>query len=146
VASVPALLRPERVRAGVFWQGPGAAAAMTTIDAMVSPSRVQRTWDLQRAAPMRGTLSHVSIRTLSSPDGKVDIEVTPDLTVGSLKQRIALRLNIPPRKEQELTWWGTKLEDEKCLSHYKLTDLGSGPLELRLRSRVQAELEGLRNV
>lgn len=66
--------------------------------------------------------------------------------VAVLKQRIAHRLNIPPRKALELTWWGTKLEDDKSLGHYKLTDAGSGTVELRLRSRVQAELEQLRDV
>ena len=117
---------------------------MTTISALQSPSRVQRTWDLNRAAPARGVLSRLHVRSLSAPGGRVEVEASADMTVGMLKQRIAHMLNIPPRKDQQLQWWGLTLEDSRTLAECNISD--GGELQLCLRSRMQAELEGLKDV
>merc|ERR1712151_1038652 len=122
----------------------GSAVVMTTLSALESPSRVQRTWDLGRCAPTRGVLSQVFVRSLSAPNGRVEGEASADTTVGMLKQRIAHKLNIPPRKEQQLQWWGLTLEDAQTVADYKVSD--GGELQLRLRSRSLAELLGLKDV
>uniref|UniRef100_A0A7S0LGV7 Ubiquitin-like domain-containing protein n=1 Tax=Coccolithus braarudii TaxID=221442 RepID=A0A7S0LGV7_9EUKA len=118
---------------------------MAALSALASPSNVQCTWNLQRGAPSRaGELTHVIIRSLSAPDGRVQVEANPGMTVLQLKTRIAHSLNISPRKQLQLQWWGTPLEDNKTLQHHTVSD--GGELQLRLRSRAHSELEGMRGI
>ena len=64
-------------------------------------------------------------RLLAEPrllPGQIELEATEadggeltQLTVRELKQRIAHRLHISPRKLMTLRWWGAVMEDEKTL-------------------------------
>ena len=110
---------------------------------------VTRTWSMQRAAGDQAfsdkPVTKVSVRTISSREGQVELEeLTGELTVRELKQRVAHRLHISPRKEMTLRWWGTVMDDEKTLDECHVAD--GGLLELSLKNHTQGALEALKEV
>lgn len=140
---------------------------MTTLAAINSPHRVQRTWDLHRSAPTNGLkdLTCVRVRTryaleVGTSDGpmnghgaqpagggagELSVEARTEMTVGELKARVAHHLHITPRKVQRLDWWGLELgDDSKTLGECRIGE--NGLLQLSLRSRTQKELEPLKQL
>uniref|UniRef100_A0A7S4ES42 Ubiquitin-like domain-containing protein n=1 Tax=Chrysotila carterae TaxID=13221 RepID=A0A7S4ES42_CHRCT len=117
---------------------------MAFLDALVSPSRVQRTWDLQRSAPTRLELEHVLIRSLSAPNGNVQVEASASMTVKALKTHLAHLLNVPPRKSMHLLWWGAQMDDNCELGRYNINT--GAELHLKLTTRPISDLEGLREI
>ena len=105
---------------------------------------VTRTWSQQRSAPTKKVVTKVAVRTISNREGQVEFEATEELTVRELKQRIAHRLHISPRKLMTLRWWGAVMDDEKTLDECHVAD--GGLLELSLKNHAQAELDALKDV
>ena len=95
---------------------------------------VTRTWSLQRSAPTKKLVTKVAVRTISTREGQVELEATEELTVRELKQRIAHRLHISPRKLMILRWWGAIMDDEKTLDECHVAD--GGLLELSLKNHT----------
>lgn len=81
------------------------------------------------------------IRTLSSKD-LIEMETVEGMTVSTLKAHIAQRMSVPPRKALVLRWYGSVIEDDKTLWHYKIPD--GAALDMSMSSRSSAEVEELK--
>ena len=138
------------VLGGLAWTRMLAEAVLGTSTSRLRGSvNVTRTWSMQRAAGDQAfsdkPVTKVSVRTISSREGQVELEeLTGELTVRELKQRVAHRLHISPRKEMTLRWWGTVMDDEKTLDECHVAD--GGLLELSLKNHTQGALEALKEV
>jgi len=117
-----------------------AAPIMTTLQAMQSPHIVQRSWEMSRGAPIVPHPKKLVIRTLSSKD-PVQIETPVGMTVGDLKYEIAQRMVLMPRKALSLRWYGSLLEDQYGLPHYRIPD--GAMIEMAMHPRPAAEIEQL---
>ena len=129
------------VLGGLAWTRMLAEAVLGTSTSRLRGSvNVTRTWSMQRAAGDQAfsdkPVTKVSVRTISSREGQVELEeLTGELTVRELKQRIAHRLHISPRKVLTLRWWGAVMDDTKTLDELHVAD--NGLLELSLKSHTQ---------
>jgi len=103
---------------------------------------VQRTWWVHRDTPPRPELRSVAIRTLLAP--LFAHPVSDALPVVELKAQLAELLEVSPRKELTLRWWGTPLDDYKLLKYYNLPD--GGVLDLSLQTKSAQVIEDLKAV
>ena len=98
-------------------------------------------WSAHRDLPGQSSINSLVINTASVLGGKLEIEASSSALVGELKTAIAHRLNLTPRKALTLRWWGTPMDDDKTLAHYRISD--KGEVQMSLATRTQKECEGL---
>lgn len=111
-------------------------------------------WGATRTAPQKVNLTHVKIlvqkpvaalspegETMLAKAGGIRYDVSPDLTIGELRQRLITHFAISPRKTVTIRWWGTTLEDQFTLKHYHVSE--GGALEMVVKARTMTEIDAL---